>query len=74
MDEEMTAVIEAVVVTVVGLALLPTVTTAIGDALTTNVTTNSHYGGLVTVTYVIPTIYVLLVLGADAALLIRAFR
>lgn len=70
----MKAIIEAVVITVVGLALLPTVTASVTAALTSNVTSNSHYGGMVTVTYVIPTIYVLLILGADAALLIRAFR
>lgn len=73
MQDEIKAIIEAVIITVLGLSLLSTVTGAVTSALVGNITSDPHFASLVTITYVVPLAYILIILVADFALLYRAF-
>ena len=74
MQEEVKAIIEAVIITVLGLSLLGTITGAVTSALTSNVTSNAHFASVITIAYVVPLAYILIILVADFALLYKAFK
>ncbi len=52
------AIVVAVVVIVIAVSLLPAIYSATSSALTTNVTSNSHFASSVTLAYLIPLIFV----------------
>lgn len=52
------AIVVAVVVIVIAVSLLPAIYTATSGALTSNITSNSHYSSSVALVYLIPLIFV----------------
>ena len=74
MDDEVQAIIEAVIITVIGLSLLPTVTTAITSAVGGNLSSDPKFAGVVSLSYVVGLFYVIIIVAADAGLLMKAFK